>query len=281
MEVTSDINEVRRLVRAARQRGCQIGCVPTMGALHSGHISLVHECRKRVEYSVVTIFVNPTQFAPHEDLSRYPRPIEADLAACKAAGVDCVFTPEIGSLYSENFSTWVTVDGISSTLEGEFRPGHFRGVTTIVAKLFNIVQPDIACFGSKDFQQQAVIRKMVADLDMPIEVVVCKTIREPDGLAMSSRNVYLSAEERQTALALSRSLRLAESLLKSGYVDVAEAEARMRQELESTPGVDVQYAVIRDPATLQELKTKQTEMVALIAAFVGKTRLIDHMTIRL
>ncbi|WP_437191245.1 pantoate--beta-alanine ligase [Planctomicrobium sp. SH527] len=281
MEVTSDISEVRRLVRAARQRGCQIGCVPTMGALHSGHISLVHECRKRVEYSIVTIFVNPTQFAPHEDLSRYPRPIEADLAACEAAGVDCVFTPNIDSLYPDNFNTWVTVDGISSMLEGEFRPGHFRGVTTVVAKLFNIVQPDVACFGSKDFQQQSVIRKMVADLDMPIEIVVCKTIREPDGLAMSSRNVYLSAEERQTALALSRSLRLAESLLKSGSVDVREAETQMRRELESTPGVDVQYAVIRDPATLQELQAKQAEMVGLIAAFVGKTRLIDHLTIRL
>ncbi|SFI19437.1 pantoate--beta-alanine ligase [Planctomicrobium piriforme] len=281
MDVTGEIGEVRRLVAAARQRGCGIGCVPTMGALHPGHVSLVAECRKRVDYTVLTIFVNPTQFAPHEDLNKYPRPIEADLAACRAAGVDCVFMPEISSLYPPGYDTWVTVEGMSSLLEGEFRPGHFRGVATIVAKLFNIVHPDIACFGSKDYQQQSLIRQMVRDLNQPVEIVVCPTIREPDGLAMSSRNVYLSPSDRETAVVLSRSLRTAEQALLSGERDVAAVEARMRAELESKPNVRVQYAVIRDPVTLQPLTESQPEMVGLIAAYVGQTRLIDHLTIRL
>ncbi|HWL09097.1 MAG TPA: pantoate--beta-alanine ligase [Planctomicrobium sp.] len=281
MDVIQEINEVRRLVHAARQRGCGIGCVPTMGALHEGHLSLVEECRQRVNYTIVTIFVNPTQFAPHEDLNKYPRPLEADLAACQAAGVDCVYLPDVTSLYPPGYESWVTVEGISACLEGEFRPEHFRGVTTIVAKLFNIVQPDVACFGSKDYQQQAVIRQMVRDLNFPIEIVVCPTIREPDGLALSSRNIYLSPEERVTALTLSRSLRVAEAVLKSGEKSVKVAEEQMLAELTSTPGVGVQYAVIRDPVTLKPIESSQPEMVALIAALVGKTRLIDHLTIRL
>jgi len=280
MEVTGEIAHVRALVRAARQQGCRIGCVPTMGALHRGHLSLVEECRQHVDYSVVTIFVNPTQFAPHEDLSRYPRPLSADLAACEAAGVDCVFTPDVSTFYPAGFNTWVTVDGISEELEGEFRPGHFRGVATIVAKLFHVVQPDVACFGSKDYQQQALIRQMVRDLDMPVDVVVCPTIREADGLALSSRNVYLSAEERTTARALSRALRLAEQLWKSGERDVSAVEYRMQAELQAESGVQVQYAVLRDPVTLKALTAWQPEVVGLIAAFVGKTRLIDHLTIR-
>jgi len=281
VDVIQEINEVRRLVHAARQRGCGIGCVPTMGALHEGHLSLVEECRQRVNYTIVTIFVNPTQFAPHEDLNKYPRPLEADLAACQAAGVDCVYLPDVTSLYPPGYESWVTVEGISACLEGEFRPEHFRGVTTIVAKLFNIVQPDVACFGSKDYQQQAVIRQMVRDLNFPIEIVVCPTIREPDGLALSSRNIYLSPEERVTALTLSRSLRVAEAVLKSGEKSVKVAEEQMLAELTSTPGVGVQYAVIRDPVTLKPIESSQPEMVALIAALVGKTRLIDHLTIRL
>jgi len=252
-----------------------------MGALHAGHLSLVDECRKHVDDTIVTIFVNPTQFAPHEDLSKYPRPIEADLAACEQAGVNCVFLPDVATLYPEGFQSWVTVEGISSMLEGEFRPGHFRGVTTIVAKLFNLVQPDVACFGSKDYQQQAVIRQMVRDLDFPIEIITCPTIREPDGLAMSSRNVYLSPEERKTALALFRSLNIAESLLTSGERQIPTVEAAMQKELQSQPGIQIQYAVIRDPNTLSPIAVSQPIMVGLIAAFVGKTRLIDHLTIRI
>lgn len=281
MDVLKSVEELRHRIRGMRQRGCRIGCVPTMGALHAGHLSLVDECRKHVDDTIVTIFVNPTQFAPHEDLSKYPRPIEADLAACEQAGVNCVFLPDVATLYPEGFQSWVTVEGISSMLEGEFRPGHFRGVTTIVAKLFNLVQPDVACFGSKDYQQQAVIRQMVRDLDFPIEIITCPTIREPDGLAMSSRNVYLSPEERKTALALFRSLNIAESLLTSGERQIPTVEAAMQKELQSQPGIQIQYAVIRDPNTLSPIAVSQPIMVGLIAAFVGKTRLIDHLTIRI
>jgi len=281
VDVLKSVEELRHRIRGMRQRGCRIGCVPTMGALHAGHLSLVDECRKHVDDTIVTIFVNPTQFAPHEDLSKYPRPIEADLAACEQAGVNCVFLPDVATLYPEGFQSWVTVEGISSMLEGEFRPGHFRGVTTIVAKLFNLVQPDVACFGSKDYQQQAVIRQMVRDLDFPIEIITCPTIREPDGLAMSSRNVYLSPEERKTALALFRSLNIAESLLTSGERQIPTVEAAMQKELQSQPGIQIQYAVIRDPNTLSPIAVSQPIMVGLIAAFVGKTRLIDHLTIRI
>ncbi len=281
MKVCSEISEVRELVAQARRDGHRVGCVPTMGALHEGHLSLVAESRHRTGFTVLTIFVNPTQFAPTEDLQKYPRPIEADLAACQSAGVDCVYMPQVSALYPTGFDTWVNADALSTILEGEFRPGHFQGVTTIVAKLFNIVQPDVACFGSKDFQQQTIIRQMVRDLNFPVEVVVCPTIRDPDGLAMSSRNVYLSPDERNTALALSRSLRNVEALLQSGEQRIDVAEQSLQAELNATPGVQLQYAVIRDPVTLQPITTAQPEMVALIAAFVGKTRLIDHLTIRL
>jgi pantoate--beta-alanine ligase len=279
MEVVTTIPELRSQVAAARGRGCRIGCVPTMGALHRGHISLVEECRKHVDYTVVTIFVNPTQFSPTEDLSKYPRPIEADLAACRQAGVDCVYLPEVPSLYPEGFDTWVSVDQLSRILEGEFRPTHFRGVTTIVCKLFNIVQPDIACFGAKDYQQQAMIRRMVNDLNIPVEIVVCPTVREPDGLALSSRNLYLSPQERETALVISRTLTLAKERYLSGQFEIPQIEAEMWSTLTATPGVEPQYAVIRDPETLGELPSLQDRAVALIAAFVGKTRLIDNLTI--
>ncbi|WP_437228276.1 pantoate--beta-alanine ligase [Planctomicrobium sp. SH661] len=281
MEVVSTIGEVRSLVGAARGRGCRIGCVPTMGALHAGHLSLVEACRKRVDYTVLTIFVNPTQFAPTEDLTKYPRPIETDLEACRRAGVDCVYMPEVSSLYPSGYDTWVTVENMSQTLEGEFRPTHFRGVTTIVTKLFNIVQADIACFGAKDYQQQTMIRRMVQDLNIPTDVVVCPTLRDPDGLAMSSRNVFLSAQERSSALVISRTLQMAEKRLRAGASDLKALESQMWSQLHSEPEVRPQYAVIRDPSTLEPLAAPQPEMVALIAAFVGQTRLIDNLTIQL
>lgn len=281
MDVISEIGPLRAAIAAARQRECRIGCVPTMGALHAGHFSLMEECRKRVDYVVATIFVNPSQFAPTEDLSRYPRPLSADLAGCRGAGVDVVFTPEIPALYPPGFETWVSLDHLSSMLEGEIRPTHFRGVATIVAKLFNIVQPDVACFGAKDFQQQALIRQMVRDLDFPVEVVVCETVREPDGLALSSRNVYLSADERRSALSLSQALRLAEERFQSGETSIPAVESAMWDRLRSTPLLDPQYAVVRDPESLAPLKVPQPEMVALIAAKVGQTRLIDNRMIRL
>jgi len=279
MDVVRTIAEVRAHVRTARGRGCGIGCVPTMGALHAGHMSLVEACRKRVEDIVLTIFVNPTQFSPTEDLSRYPRPLEADLEACRQAGVNCVYLPEVTSLYPPGYDTWVTVDELSRKLEGEFRPTHFRGVTTIVAKLFNIVQPDVACFGAKDYQQQALICRMVKDLHMPVEIVLCPTFREPDGLALSSRNVYLTAHQRQTALVIFQTLKMAEKQLQAG-VSAADVESAMWTQLQSTPEVSPQYAVLRHPGTLEPVKASDSEVIALIAAFVGQTRLIDNLRIQ-
>lgn len=276
----TSIAEVRAALTPVRQGGGRIGCVPTMGALHAGHMSLVDTARRLSDYTCVTIFVNPTQFAPQEDLSRYPRPLERDLELCDRAGVDLVFTPEVPTLYPTGFQTWVTVEEVTQPLEGAFRSTHFRGVTTVVAKLFNIVQPALACFGKKDYQQLAVIRRMVRDLDLPIEIVACETVREADGLALSSRNVYLSAAERVQALALSRSLQLAERLILSGQADLRQVQAAMLAEL-TAAGVAVDYAVIADRDRLQELQTIAPEMVALVAGRVGSTRLIDNREIQL
>jgi pantoate--beta-alanine ligase len=273
--VTSHIPELRQAVATARVSGCTIGCVPTMGALHAGHVSLIEEARKRTDFVVVTIFVNPSQFAPHEDLAKYPRPLERDLQLCRDAGASLVYVPEVPSLYPTGFQTWVTVDDLSKPLEGTFRATHFRGVTTIVMKLFNIVQPDVACFGAKDYQQQTIIRRMVKDLDIPVEIVICPTIREADGLAMSSRNVYLSKSERATALTLSKSLTLAQEQLDAGQRDVTAIVAAMRSMLEAQP-IQVDYVVIADPDSLETLTVAQPRMVALIAARVGATRLIDN-----
>lgn len=280
MFVSGEIAEIREQVADARRSGRKIGCVPTMGALHSGHLSLIEACRKRAEFVSVTIFVNPTQFGAGEDLDKYPRPLEADLAACRKAGVAAVFTPEITDLYPSGFDTWVEVGAMSRILEGACRPGHFRGVTTIVCKLLNIVQPDVAYFGAKDYQQQAIIRQMVRDLDIPTEVCIAPTVREADGLAMSSRNQYLSTSERKTALRLSEALELAEQQLHQ-RVALRQIEEAMRKHLESGEDVRVEYAVIRDPDSLQELEHPQRDVVALVAAFVGQTRLIDNRRITL
>lgn len=279
MQVVRSIAEVRQLTSAARGNQRRIGCVPTMGALHAGHLSLVEECRKHVEETILTIFVNPTQFSPSEDLNKYPRPLEADLEACRKAGVDCVYLPDIPSLYPADYDTWVTVGELSTILEGEFRPTHFRGVTTIVCKLLNIIQPEVACFGAKDYQQQTIIRCMVTDLNLPVEIVVCPTLREPDGLAMSSRNIYLSSEQRKTALVIFQTLQLAKDLFQAGRPG-AEIESAMWSKLQSTAGVSPQYAVVRDPFTLTPMAEYADECVALIAAQVGQTRLIDNLRIQ-
>ncbi len=274
--VTSHIPELRQTVATARLSGCTIGCVPTMGALHAGHVSLIEECRRRTDFVVATIFVNPSQFAPHEDLTKYPRPLERDLQMCRDAGANLVYVPEVPALYPPGFQTWVTVEDISKPLEGTFRATHFRGVTTIVLKLFNIVQPDVACFGAKDYQQQTIIRRMVTDLDLPVEVVVCPTVRELDGLALSSRNVYLSRKERMIALSLSQSLALAQERLDAGERDLASITQAMQVKLQAHPEIQIDYVVIADPDSLVELTTPQSTMVALIAARVGTTRLIDN-----
>jgi pantoate--beta-alanine ligase len=281
MQVTCDIRELRSAVKAARAKGSRIGCVPTMGALHAGHVSLFHACRSHAGFVVGTIFVNPTQFAPHEDFSKYPRPLEKDLEAARQAGVDLVFAPEKDSLYPAGYSTYVTVEGVSAPMEGAIRPTHFRGVATIVLKLFNLVQPDVAVFGAKDYQQQALIRRMTIDLDLPIDIVTAPTMREADGLAMSSRNVYLSPEQRKSAIVLWESLNLAEDRLHEGEKNLAAVTDAMRKHMGSAAGVVPDYAVIADPVTLAELASPQPRMVALVAARVGSTRLIDNKEINL
>jgi len=281
MLVTSDSQQLREAVKAARASGQTIGCVPTMGALHAGHVSLFHACRSHAGFIVATIFVNPTQFAPHEDFSKYPRPLERDLEAARLAGVDLVYTPEKESLYLDGYSTYVTVEGVSAPMEGAIRPTHFRGVATIVLKLFNLVQPDVAVFGAKDYQQQALIRRMVKDLDVPVEIVTAPTMREADGLAMSSRNVYLSPEQRRSAIALWESLNIAEDRLHDGEQDIAKVAAGMLDHMRQADGVVPDYAVIADPGTLRELKVPQPKMVALVAARLGTTRLIDNKEINL
>lgn len=277
--VTNHPAEVRREVAAARSAGRTVGFVPTMGALHAGHLSLIERARQDAGLVVVSIFVNPTQFGPQEDLARYPRPIEQDLKLCRDADVDVVFLPDAAAVYPPGFDTWVEVDKLSQVLEGASRPGHFRGVATIVLKLLNIVQPDRAYFGAKDYQQQALIQRMVQDLDLPVEIIVCPTVREPDGLALSSRNAYLGAQDRKSAVALSESVQLAATRLSAGDSDIAGVMQAMRAHLESRAGVTVDYAVVADPDSLATLSAPQPRMVALVAARVGATRLIDSLPI--
>lgn len=281
IHVAESVSSVREAVHRAKLAGHQVGFVPTMGALHVGHVSLIERARAECGYVAVSIFVNPTQFGPNEDFNRYPRPREADLRMCQDAGADLVFYPSVETMYPVGHTTFVEVAGLSDTLEGAIRPGHFRGVTTVVTKLFNIVQADRAYFGQKDFQQQLIIRVMARELDMPTEVITCETIRDPDGLALSSRNAYLSKSERMAGLALSRALRLAESMVAEGGQDILQIESAMQQELETTSGVKLEYAVIVNYETLKKLTVVEPLMVALVAARVGTTRLIDNMILRL
>jgi pantoate--beta-alanine ligase len=278
MIIAQQLADVRQAVREARRRGQTVGCVPTMGALHAGHESLIRACREECGFTAATIFVNPTQFGPQEDFARYPRPGEEDLSRCRGAGVDLVFLPAVELIYPAGFSTHVEVEGLSQILEGAVRPGHFRGVATVVLKLLNIVAPDRAYFGRKDFQQQLLVRKMCRELDLPVEIRTCATVREPDGLALSSRNRYLSANDRQTALCLYQSLQLAQQRLTRGDEDVRAIAGDMQKLLE-TAGARPDYAVIADPETLVELTAPMQNMVALVAARVGRTRLIDNLLI--
>ena len=264
--------------RAARAGAASpLGLVPTMGALHEGHLSLVHQARAECAAVTMSIFVNPTQFGPHEDFSRYPRPIERDLALAEAAGVDLVFNPSVEEMYPPGHSTSVEVGGPTLRWEGERRPGHFRGVATVVTKLFTIVAPQRAYFGAKDFQQSAVIRRLVADLNLPVEVVVCPTVREPDGLALSSRNVYLTAEERPVASALHRALQTGRQLIAGGTRDARTVQRAMQAVLDDTPGVTVDYVAVVDPATLEPLDQIDRPAHGLIAARLGNVRLIDNL----
>jgi pantoate--beta-alanine ligase len=270
---------MRGIIWQAQQRGARVGFVPTMGALHAGHLSLIQAAREECDFVVASIFVNPTQFGPNEDFTKYPRNAEADLKMCAEAGVDVVFQPAVETIYPAGYATFVDVTGLSEVLEGKFRPGHFRGVATVVLKLFNIVPADCAYFGQKDYQQQTIIRRMCAELSLPIEIRVCPTVREPDGLALSSRNVYLNPEERRSALALLRSLNLAKELISSGRKDLANVRQEMFKLLTDTPRVRAEYATLVHPETLDEISDVLPKFVAIVAARVGTTRLIDNLII--
>jgi len=274
------IAEVRRRVAEARERGSRIGLVPTMGALHEGHASLIRAARSETGFVVASIFVNPTQFGPGEDFSQYPRPLEADLAVCRSEGVDLVFAPAAGEMYPEGFATTVRVAGLGETMCGRRRPGHFDGVATVVAKLLAIVRPDVAYFGEKDAQQLAVVRRMVADLNLPVEVRGCPLVREPDGLAMSSRNAYLSAEERRRALVLSAALAEAREAIRAGERDGARLAERVRERLRAAKGVELEYVAVVDPDTLADLDRIRGACLVAVAAKVGAARLIDNVIVR-
>jgi pantoate--beta-alanine ligase len=268
--------ELRSAVSAARRAGQRIGFVPTMGALHAGHLSLVETSRAECPYTVVSIFVNPTQFGPQEDFLRYPRDLQADLQKLVPLSVDLVYAPPVEEMYGPGFGTFVDVAAVTSVLEGAFRPGHFRGVATVVLKLFQQVAPDVAYFGQKDYQQTVVIRRMVEDLDLGVKIVVCPTVREPDGLALSSRNVYLSPEERQQALVLWRSLQLAHRLVSEGEQRASVILGAMRGLFAAEPDVRLQYAALVDPDNLADVPLVTAPTLAAVAAFVGTTRLIDN-----
>jgi pantoate--beta-alanine ligase len=274
MKTTVSLSELRT---SRAQLPEPVGLVPTMGYLHAGHLSLVREARSECASVIASIFVNPTQFGPKEDLSTYPRDLPRDLALLESAGVDLVWAPTPEIMYPDGYQTWVSVEAITQTLEGSLRPGHFRGVATVVAKLFNAVQPQKAYFGQKDAQQAAVIRRMTHDLNFPIDIVVCPIVREPDGLAMSSRNVYLDPKERQAALVLSRALRAAQEAYAIGERYASALRSVMEETVLAEPLVRLQYVSCADPDSLLELDGELNGPALLsMAVFIGKTRLIDN-----
>lgn len=277
MEIITDLITMQQGCLGARAAGQRIAFVPTMGYLHEGHATLLREGRRRGDLLALSIFVNPTQFGPHEDLDRYPRDFARDEAVARASGVDLVFYPTAATIYPPGYSTFVNVNGpLSETLEGACRPGHFRGVATVVAKLFLIVQPHLALFGCKDFQQLAVIRQMSGDLNLPVEIIGLPTVREADGLALSSRNVYLSTAEREQALVLSRALAAARQLVCAGTRDSGVILAQLRAMIEAQPAARIDYLQICHQGTLQEQAHVDSDSVLLLAVFIGKTRLIDN-----
>ncbi len=282
MRTLRTITETRAAIREARAHQRCIALVPTMGALHAGHLSLVHAAQAEnaaPPFVVLSIFVNPTQFAPHEDLTRYPRPIERDLALCENAGVAAVFLPTVHEMYPPGAVTHVHVSQLTDSLCGPHRPGHFDGVCTVVSKLLNIVQPDAAYFGEKDFQQLRVLQKMVRDLDLPIRVVGVPLMREPDGVALSSRNVYLSDHERKQARLLYQALQAARSQIRAGEHHVAAITATMVAVLTSRGPVEIDYAALVDPATLQPVTRAAAPVLVALAVRVGTTRLIDNLLV--
>jgi pantoate--beta-alanine ligase len=279
MLVLKTIAETRSVCARIRAAGKSLGLVPTMGALHEGHLSLVRAAQASCDTVAVTIFVNPTQFGPKEDFASYPRTLEQDCQTLEAAGVDLVFAPSVEEMYPGGASTFVEVAGLSERLDGASRPGHFRGVATVVAKLFNIFTPDHAFFGQKDAAQVAVLRKMVRDLRFAVQLDVCPTVREPDGLALSSRNRNLSSEQRRQALVLSRALEAVEEQVRGGENDSAKLLAEALRILQEEPGVQVDYCRIVDPDTLEDVPDVHRGALVAVAARVGSTRLIDNLLV--
>jgi pantoate--beta-alanine ligase len=256
-----------------------VGFVPTMGYLHDGHVELVRHAKKENPFAVVSIFVNPTQFAPNEDFKAYPRDIDRDLAMLETVKTDIVFIPSPEDMYREGYNSWVDLEGITSTLEGRSRPKHFRGVTTVCNKLFNIVEADSAYFGQKDAQQALVIQKMVADLNMNLKIIVIPTVREKDGLAMSSRNTYLTPEERHSAPVLYKSLQLASAMYEKGERDASKIKESMTQLISTVPAARIDYISISDYTTLQDVDTIKDKVVVSMAVILGKPRLIDNIVL--
>lgn len=277
MKVVTSVAGMKALGRQWKKEGKTVGFVPTMGYLHEGHLSLVRESKKRTDVTVVSIFVNPTQFGPNEDFKKYPRDLDKDSAYLEKGGVDCLFYPAAAEIYPPSYRTYVEVHGLQDRLCGKFRPGHFRGVSTVVLKLFNIVRPDIAFFGAKDAQQVLIIERMVADLDLDTEVVTCPLVREPDGLALSSRNAYLSSEERKAALVLSISLRWAERAISAGERDAAKVTAGIRAAIEAEPLARVDYVEAVDPVNLEPVAEIRGDVLIVLAVFIGSIRLIDNI----
>lgn len=276
MQICNQIQDARRFSRQVRPQGRRLGLVPTMGALHEGHLSLVRAAKARCHVVAVSIFVNPTQFGPNEDFSSYPRSFERDRDLLEKEGVDLLFAPAVEEMYPPGAASFVTVEGLSEKLCGKSRPGHFRGVTTVVAKLFHIIEPDAAFFGQKDAAQVAIIRRMVRDMDIPLEIVACPIVRQPDGLAMSSRNAYLNPEQRKQALVLSQALRAVEEAFARGERNAASLIYLAQQVFGGEPAARLDYLEIVDPDTLDAVQRITQPALVAVAAWVGTTRLIDN-----
>ncbi|MCM8801441.1 MAG: pantoate--beta-alanine ligase [Candidatus Omnitrophica bacterium] len=280
MKIIRKINTLRRLIKKVKQDKKTIGFVPTMGALHEGHLKLIQQARKENDFVVVSIFVNPTQFGPKEDFKKYPRNLKQDAFLCRKEGVDVIFYPDIKQMYPEGFKTYVKVNDLSNLLCGRFRPGHFRGVTTVVTKLFNIVNPDLAYFGQKDAQQAIIIKRMVLDLNIPIKIKVIPIVRDKDGLALSSRNVYLNPQERKDAVILYQSLRLAKKMVKAGILETKKIIKKIKQLIHTKKTARIQYISIVDLENLKPISRIKDKGLLAMAVYIGDTRLIDNTILK-
>jgi pantoate--beta-alanine ligase len=283
MKTISDIREMQFASEQLRLEGKRIGVVPTMGFLHEGHVSLMRQIRTNVDAVIATIFVNPTQFGPSEDFEKYPRDLERDSRVAAEAGVDILFTPDAAAMYPAGYATYVSVEGLAGVLEGKSRPTHFRGVTTIVAKLFNVTKPHVAIFGQKDAQQAVILQRMAKDLNIDVEIIVAPIVREPDGLALSSRNVYLSPAERKDALVLSRSVKHAEELIRTGERRASRIIDEMQRIVGSAPSAKLDYVSVNDPVSLAELAflSDGSRVLVSMAVRLGATRLIDNTLVHI